>query len=42
MVATIAFEPPLPAGISILSKKYQVLSPAAQAFRDMLIGSFAR
>lgn len=34
-------EPSLMAGISILSKKYQVFSPAAQAFRDMLIGSFA-
>ena len=33
-------EPSLLAGISILSKKYQVFSPAAQAFRDMAtIGS---
>ena len=32
--------PSLKAGISILSKKYQVFSPPAQAFRDLLILSF--
>lgn len=33
-------EPPLKAGISILSKKYQVFSPPAEAFRNLLIQSF--
>lgn len=34
--------PSLRAGISILSKKYQIFSPAAQAFRNLLIQTYAQ
>jgi DNA-binding transcriptional LysR family regulator len=33
-------DPPLKAGISIISKKYQVFSPPVEVFRNLLIQSF--